>query len=285
MTPAQLYRQALVSSSDFDRLIMRLNYRVNKNKKKWVEASIKIQSIARVYFAKNVASVLQAARDLRVKKEKKLAAANEALVRRNYVEAINEAEGALEYGKESLDGCRIIGHSFLSLKKFNEAITAYTKALDIKSDHIKCRQGRARCFIILERWEAALEDLAYLIEIDPKNSSHRHFRGLVRAKLNMWQEAAIDFAKAVELGDSSPDAYVRKGMAEASAQRFAAAVDSFTSAIQMDDSYSQAFVLRGRSYCCQRRMNTLLIHFLDDALISFALFPVVGNGSKPNLIL
>ena len=260
LTPAQHYRKAMTDLTGVERELVQLEQRWKKKINKWSSAAVVVQSLARGYFARTRVAVIR--EKVRIEKKQK-DHAEKALWHlrfKRYDEALREAAEALEMG-ENFGSRRVRGHTFLSLKKFQDAVIEYDLALTIEPDDIEVRLGRTRCFTHLQDYQHAKDDLAHLMDLPGKSDPQWYFmRGLIHGKLKQWQEAVNDFGRVVTLkGKGLPPDLIRKGFAEAAAQRFEAAAATFSESLRIqeklkieDDNTVKALYLRGRTYCCLR---------------------------------
>lgn len=172
LTPAMKYRRNLKELGEDQRVIMRLEYRINKNRQKWVNAAVQVESFARACSARQVASVLRENLRLVQLKMKHVSDALASLRNDRYAEALTTADAALELDSQCVEAFRIRGHTMLRKKQHSEAIVEYSRALEIDSKQLDCRMARARCFGILGQMDSAIKDIESLMDLDPANPEY-----------------------------------------------------------------------------------------------------------------
>ena len=99
------------------------------------------------------------------------------------------------------------GHEYYEAGQFSEAVTEFTKAIELDSYSIAGYLGRANAYNNLGQWEKAIEDFDRLLEIDPNIQSVANIyvnRGFSYASLGQWEEAIKDFDKAIETELETP---------------------------------------------------------------------------------
>jgi len=166
------YRRNLQELNEDQRVIMRLEYRINKNRQKWVNAAVQVESFARACTARQVASVLRENLRLLQLKMKHVGDALACLRNDRYAEAIATADAALQLDPACVEAFRIRGHTMLRQKQYPEAIVEYSRALEIDSEHLDCRMARARCLGTLGNWDNAIKDIESLMDLDPSNPEY-----------------------------------------------------------------------------------------------------------------
>jgi tetratricopeptide (TPR) repeat protein len=172
LTPAMKYRRDLKELSGHDRMIMRLENRINKNRQKWVRASVIVQSFARAGYARRVkAKLLELSRLLRLKL-KHLDDALACLRAGRFAEAIVAADAALALDPMCVEALRVRGHTMLRRHQYSEAMVEYSRVLEIDTEHLDCRMARARCLGHLREWDSAMEDIESLMDRDPGNPEY-----------------------------------------------------------------------------------------------------------------
>ena len=63
------------------------------------------------------------------------------------------------------------------MKKYNEAIADYSKAIEIKPNKDQAYYNRGIAYYILEKYNEAIADYSKAIEIDPKYQAAYYNRG------------------------------------------------------------------------------------------------------------
>jgi len=97
-------------------------------------------------------------------------------------------------------------------KKYNEAISSYTKAIESNRNYENAYANRGYSRRLIGNYEGALADYDKVIEINPKNSIVYFLRGyLEKAFLKDVQGALHDYNRAIEIDPKFRDAYNNRG--------------------------------------------------------------------------
>jgi tetratricopeptide (TPR) repeat protein len=92
---------------------------------------------------------------------------------------------------------RRIGSAYTGLNRFNEAIEAYSKAIEINSRDEGTIYNRALCYIKMRQYDLALQDLDHALQLDPDWDWALFQKGLVHEYLGNFNEALNNYKKAL----------------------------------------------------------------------------------------
>lgn len=100
-----------------------------------------------------------------------------------------------------------LGDISMDNNRFNEAIDAYTKVLEIDPTNASVLSDRAFCFRHLGKIDEAVEDLGKAVEADPDHAvAHFNLAVILDHDLGNNQEAVEHFERYLQLSPNAPNA-------------------------------------------------------------------------------
>ena len=147
---------------------------------------------------------------------------------------------------------RIKGRVLARSGRYEEAITCYDKALEIKPQFMSLLGEKGEAFLYLERYEEALECFDKVLEINSHNSMRLIMKGEALAGLGRYEEALECYDKALEIEENYPKdhdctklacrrALNNKGSALQELGRYEEALECYDKALEIDP---QDFIAR-----------------------------------------
>jgi len=217
--------------------------------------------------------------------------------RGNCLDAVRQIDAALKINSRVADAHLNRGNALLRLKRFDEALASYDKAIALKGEPdaalMNCRgsalrnlgrldealedldraialrpdlleayNNRANVLKDLDRPEAALADYNRAIALKPDNANAFNNRGTLQKLLEQHEQALLDYEKAIALKPDYPEAFYNYGTMLFELDRFDAALTQLGRAIELRPDYAEAFYNRGTTLMALGR--------IDDALADFA---------------
>ena len=101
----------------------------------------------------------------------------------------------------------VAGLSYMSLNRTTEAITDFTKALQLDKNYIKALQKRAKCYSDLQDFENAVTDYETLMKLD-KSVDYRRF--LKDAKFALKKSQRKDYYKVLGINRSATASAIKQ---------------------------------------------------------------------------
>jgi tetratricopeptide (TPR) repeat protein len=126
------------------------------------------------------------------------------------------------------------GKDFLRSAKYPEAISEYTKVIELDPNITKAYNNRGYSYDKLGQYDNAIADYNKAIELDPLYIEEYNDRGLMYRKLGKYTEAIDDFSKAIELDPYNDKAYYNRGVVEAKIGRIDDAKKDLQKVVQMN---------------------------------------------------
>jgi cytochrome c-type biogenesis protein CcmH/NrfG len=107
----------------------------------------------------------------------------------------------------NLDALIKLGNISMDASRFDEAIGAYAKALEIDPTNTNVRVDMAVCYRRTGRSDRAVEEIERAIENDPAHAiAHMNLAVILAYDLGKNQEAAKHFERFLELSPNAPNA-------------------------------------------------------------------------------
>jgi tetratricopeptide (TPR) repeat protein len=210
--------------------------------------------------------------------------------------AVRQIDAALKINSRVADAHLNRGNALKKLKRFDEALASYDKAIAIKGREpalLNCRgsvlrdlrrldealadldlavslrpdlaeafNNRGNVLKDLQRLDAALADYDRAIALNPNNADAFNNRANLHKQLGDEDQALLDYEKAIALKPDYPEAFYNHGTTLHELGRFDAALTQLGRAIALKPDYAEAFYNHGTTLMALCR--------IDDALADFA---------------
>jgi tetratricopeptide (TPR) repeat protein len=134
-------------------------------------------------------------------------------------------------------------------KKYDEALTAFTEAINLNPLNSSAYYLRADLYFILQQYELAIADLDKVISINSKYSQAYYYRGNAYLALRKYERAIADFDKAIDIDPQNVSAYYSRGALYSLflGQQARGNVD-FEKVIAITPQDEAGYILRGDTY-------------------------------------
>lgn len=109
-------------------------------------------------------------------------------------------------------------------------------------------RGRARTFVSLDRFDDALTDIERALDSDPDNAEIFYERGLIYEQKGNFDKALADFSHAIELDRFNDDAYAARGNIYRKLRQYELALNDLQRALEIDPESVLAHAHRGNTY-------------------------------------
>ena len=141
------------------------------------------------------------------------------------------------------------------LKKYDEAIEDYNKAIELAPDNAKIYDERGLIYDKLEKYDEAINDFTKAIQIAPNSSKFYRSRGSSYGALGKYDEAIGDFTKAIQLDPNDKESYKRRASVYALLEKYDEALKDYNKAIKIDPNFADAYYYRGLVYDELKKYN------------------------------
>jgi tetratricopeptide (TPR) repeat protein len=126
------------------------------------------------------------------------------------------------------------GSEYYAAKRYDEAMAAYTKAMELDSAFALVYHNRGSTYFNLKQYQEALQDYSKSIELDPINALVYGRRGATYSNLKRYEEAIRDYSKALELDPTLAAAYNNRGAAYDVLKNYKQAIADYDRALALD---------------------------------------------------
>jgi tetratricopeptide (TPR) repeat protein len=142
------------------------------------------------------------------------------------------------------------------LKRLDEAVASYDRALALKPDYVEALNNRGLALEELERFAEALESYDRALVLRPHLAEALNNRGNTLQALGRFAEALESYDRALALRPDLAEAHYNRGNTLQALGRFAEALKSYDRALALRPHLAEAYYNRG---------NTLqqLLHFAE----------------------
>ena len=142
--------------------------------------------------------------------------------------------------KNILTGYSYLGYSYDKLEKYQKAIDAYKKAIEIKPDLHYAYFNMGPAYFKLEKYQKAIDTFKKVIEIKPDFHKAYSGMGMTYRKLKKYQKAIDAYKKAIEIKPDYHEAYYSMGVTYGILKEYQKAIDAFKKAIEIKPDYHKA---------------------------------------------
>ena len=146
-------------------------------------------------------------------------------------------------------------------KEYKEAITHYTKAIELKSDFPEAYYNRGCAYDKIDALDLAIEDYNMALALNPDNFAAYNNRGLVYKNRGDLDSAIQDFDMAIRLKPNYAVAYNNRGITYKEKGDFDTAIKDYRKAIELDPNCIEAYNNRGNVYAEKGDFDTAIKDF------------------------
>jgi tetratricopeptide (TPR) repeat protein len=129
-----------------------------------------------------------------------------------------------------------------------EALSDYSKAIDIAPYYLMAYDGRGIVHTKLNQLPEALSDFDRAIKIYPGYAKAYNDRGAVYTEQGRFIQANSDYDRAIALNPNLISAYYNRGLMSYKQGHFDDAVPDFSRCIEQNLNLEEAYIYRGQSY-------------------------------------
>jgi tetratricopeptide (TPR) repeat protein len=175
----------------------------------------------------------------RLRKELEISKKDQTKIAR-YDDAIKEISGTDFVEK---------GLSLARAEKREDAIDAFTKAIQLNPKYAVAFSVRGLTYAELGNYKQAMNDLNKAIELDPKDPRIYASRGSVYLKSGNHQRSIEDYNKAIELDPKLAAAYYDRGLTYSRLGNYQRSIENYNKVIHLDPKLAAvAYFSRGLDY-------------------------------------
>ncbi len=157
-----------------------------------------------------------------------------------YDEALKAFNKAIELDSKNAKAWLSKGAAFGLLKRYDEALETFNKAIELDSKNARVWSGKGAAFVGLERYDEALKIFDKAIELDPKDTAGAWSgKGIALVGLERYDEALKIFDKAIELNPKNAEAWYSKACTYSLMRNKEKALEYLSKAIKLDIEYKK----------------------------------------------
>ncbi|NER84044.1 MAG: tetratricopeptide repeat protein [Leptolyngbya sp. SIO1D8] len=177
---------------------------------------------------------------------------------KRYEEAITAYEKAIELDATSVYPHNGLGNVYRDLKRYEEAITAYEKAIELDATFAYPYNGLGNVYRDLKRYEEAITAYEKAIELDATFAYPHNGLGNVYRDLKRYEEAITAYEKTIELDATYATPHNGLGNVYGDLKRYEEAITAYEKAIELDATYAYSYNGLGYIYFLKQRNEDAL---------------------------
>lgn len=136
-----------------------------------------------------------------------------------------------------------------------EAITAYSKAIELNPQFALAYNNRGAVYAKLGNYSQAIKDYDKAIKLSPQDAGNYHNRGNAYVELGNYNQAIKDYDKTIELNPRHADIYASRGVAYSRLGNYNQAIKDYDRAIKLNPQDAVTYGLRGSLYDKRNNYN------------------------------
>jgi tetratricopeptide (TPR) repeat protein len=179
----------------------------------------------------------------------------------------DEQKAKLFFGLGNLQGVR---------KDYEEAISSYDKAVEIKPDYYEAWYNRGISLGNLGRYEEAISSYDKAVEFKPDYHNAWYNQGISLDNLGRYEEAISSYDKAVEFKPDYHQAWNNRGISLGNLGRYEEAISSYDKAVEFKPDDHEAWYNKAYSYSLQGNIEQAI----ENLKTAINLHPEVREWAK-----
>jgi tetratricopeptide (TPR) repeat protein len=147
--------------------------------------------------------------------------------------------------------------------KWEEALSFFDKASNIKSDAVGVWYHKGLCYMRLGQNDKALPCLEREVSLNPRNEDALYSRGMLLSDLEKYPDAIQCFNEVLVINPNRVDALVARGNAYSTVAQFERAVEDYQAAIRVDETYLPAIENLGYLFWENEQFDEALLYYRE----------------------
>ncbi len=148
---------------------------------------------------------------------------------------------------------------YYSRGRYDQAISGYTKALEINSRDAFTYYKRGNAYKAKCKYDQAISDYNKALEIRPQYAEAYYYRAIAYNAKNQHDEALSDFTKALEISPRLVEAYHNRGNLYVAKGLYDKAILDFDKAIEISPQYAMVYNYLGNAYKAKADADAIAI--------------------------
>ena len=158
------------------------------------------------------------------------------------------------------------GDAAMKRRRYDEAISCFTAALQRKSDRkttAELYSRRCEAFLYRKQPDKAFEDANASIRLNPGLYNPYVNRGLIHRLRGNLDQALRDYTAGIRLNPRAVIAFNNRGIVYDRKGMYERAIQDFDAAIRLDADYANAYLNRGVTYEKMRKFDRALADYTE----------------------
>jgi protein O-GlcNAc transferase len=181
--------------------------------------------------------------------------------RGRHADALDQIDAALTVNSATADAHNNRGNVLVALKRFDEAVASYGRAIALKPDYAEAFVGRANALHELKKFEDALKSCEKALALKPDHAEACYNFGNSLAALKRFDEALVQYNRAIALNPNNGEVFNNRGGVLQELAQYDAALKDFDKAISLKPDYAEAFNNLGLALAALRRFDAALASY------------------------
>ena len=160
-----------------------------------------------------------------------------------------------KYGRDYAEVLSNRGVTLHELKRFEEAVASYDRALTLRPDYVEALNNRGNALKALMRFEEALTSSIAPFAVRPNSAEALSNRGLTLHELKQFEEALASYDRALTLRPDFAEALSNRGKALKELRRFEEALASYAAPLKCSRIMPMCITMR---HCAGYSLATLI---------------------------
>ncbi len=168
----------------------------------------------------------------------------EYMLRRDYDRAIKYFNKAINEDVNNHKGYYNRGLLYAQTGKFNEALTDFNKAIDLKK-YPKAYVARANVYYMIKDFPKAISDAETVLKLDENNVKANFVLANCYDDLNQLDKALGYYNKVLSMNANDPSFYLRRAIVYGKLKNYTAALQDLNESTNINANYAEAYFWKG----------------------------------------
>lgn len=172
-----------------------------------------------------------------------------------YDEAIAAYDRALQIQPDLADTWNNRGVVLTRMQRYEEAISSYEQATKIRPHYPDAWNNRGVVLLELQQYQDAIACYEQAIQAKPDYADAWNNRGVAFSKMQQYEQAVISYNNALQIKNDYTDAWNNRGVALSKLQKYEAAIDSYDNAAKIRPDFYRIWYNKARCYALQGKID------------------------------
>lgn len=187
---------------------------------------------------------------------------------KDYDEAVDAFTDAIDLNPQFPVAFYQRASSYRGLSNNSKALEDYSQAIRLDPTEAIYYTSRALCYLDTGSLDAAVKDLSSVIDMNPSSSdlyAAYVLRGTVYERNKEDIKALQDYTRAIEINPGSVDIHFRMGLVNRRLKNYEESIEDFCRVIELDAANGDAYYERGTTYAYLKDKDNVLKDFKSAA--------------------